>query len=422
VRGLLNGGAAHNADIETLAAREAEKRSLTRAVEVIVSESRGGGTPASTRMLSIDERMFLVLTSASADHLRAIVLLPSALAQHVWPAVFNPLLDEVAVTLADPSGMRLFSSSDDGTAPALDARAATARLLHHAGLTWKIDVQLRHPDVLFSGFRRRQWLYAAMLVVMVASLVVGTTLTLRTVSRELAVARLKSQFVSAVSHEFRTPLTGIRHYGEMLLHDRVATDDRKRHYYAQIVAAAERLSQLVEDVLDFARMEEGRQQYHVDSIETAAWLRQTVAEFQATLGQDKRLESTIPDTLRCIRGDRSALARAIHNLLDNAVKYSSGCDTVWLDAREDESGVVISVRDKGIGIPASDRPHIFDRFFRGRALDGPASGTGLGLSLVQHIVSAHGGTIDLASEPGQGTTVTIRLSLSSARTGIPCAS
>jgi len=421
-RGLLSGGAGNSVDIEKLAAREAEKRSLTRAVEAIVAEGRAGGTPAPTRMLSIDERMFLVLTSASAGHLRAIVLSSSTLARHVWPVVFAPLLDEVAVTLADSTGTRLFASSNDGAAPASDARLATARLLHHAGLTWKVDVQLRRPDVLLSGFQRRQWLYVAMLAVMMASLVVGTTLTLRTVSRELAVARLKSQFVSAVSHEFRTPLTGIRHYGEMLLHDRVATEDRKRHYYAQMVAAAERLSRLVEDVLDFARMEEGRQQYHFESIETTTWLRQTVEEFQATVGPGKQLDSTIPDTLGCIRGDGSALARAIHNLLDNAVKYSPGCDTVWLDAREDESGVAISVRDEGIGIPASDRSHIFDRFFRGRALDGPASGTGLGLSLVQHIVSAHGGTIDVTSEPGQGTTVTIRLPLSSTRAGIPCAS
>ena len=117
-----------------------------------------------------------------------------------------------------------------------------------------------------------------------------------------------------------------------------------------------------------------------------------------------------------------ALARAIHNLLDNAVKYSPGCDTVWLDARGDESAVSISVRDRGIGISAGDRPHIFERFFRGHALEASARGTGLGLSLVQHVVSAHGGTIDVASEPGQGTTVTVRLPLSPTQAGVPCAS
>ncbi|MCX6545998.1 MAG: winged helix-turn-helix domain-containing protein [Acidobacteria bacterium] len=397
VRGLFSGSAARSAEVEKLAAREEEKRSLSRAVEAIVSEPRAGGAPASTRMLQVDDRVFLVFTSVSSGHLRAIVLSSSTLSQHVWPAVFAQLLAEVTITLADSNGTRLFASIEDGAPPPPDARLATARLVHHAGLTWKIDVRLRHPDVLLSGFQRRQWLYVAMLLVMAASLVVGTTLTLRTVSRELAVARLKSQFVSAVSHEFRTPLTGIRHYGEMLLHDRVATEDRKHHYYAQVVAAAERLSRLVEDVLDFARMEEGRQQYQFENIETTAWLRQTVAEFQATLGQDKRLESAIPDALAFIRGDRSALARAIHNLLDNAVKYSPDCDTVWIDASQNGAGLCVSVRDKGVGIPVSDRPYVFDRFFRGRALDGPARGTGLGLSLVQHIVSAHGGTIDVAN-------------------------
>jgi signal transduction histidine kinase len=421
-RGLLSGGAASGADVETLAARETDKRSLTRAVEAVVADSRAGGAPASTRLVSVEDRSFLAITAGSASGLRAIVLSSSALAQHVWPVVLTPILDEVVVTIADATGTRLFASSDDGAAPASDARPGASRLLHYAGLTWKVDVQLRRPDVLLSGFQRRQWLYVAMLAVMMASLFVGTTLTLRTVARELAVARLKSQFVSAVSHEFRTPLTGIRHYGEMLLHDRVGTEDRKRHYYGQMVAAAERLSRLVEDVLDFARMEEGRQQYQFETIDTTAWLRQTVEEFQATLGRDKHLDAVLPRTLGSIRGDRSALARAIHNLLDNAVKYSPGCDTVWLEARQDESGLVVSIRDKGVGIPHSDQPHLFERFFRGHALAGSARGTGLGLSLVQHIVSAHEGTIDIVSEPNQGTTVTIRLPLSPARAGIPCAS
>jgi signal transduction histidine kinase len=340
--------------VETLVAREARKRSLTRAVEAVVSGSLAGGVPASTHLVPADDQSFLAVTSGSASDLRAVVLSSSTLAQHVWPGAFAPILDEVVVTIADSTGTRLFVS-DNEAAPAPDARLAASRLLHHAGFTWKIDVRLRRPDVLLSGFQRRQWLYAAMLTVMMASLVVGTTLTFRTVSRELAVARLKSQFVSAVSHEFRTPLTGIRHYGEMLLHDRVGTEDRRRHYYGQMVTAAERLSRLVEDVLDFARMEEGRQPYQFETMDTTAWLRQTVEEFQATLGQGKQLQATIPGTLRSIRGDRSALARAIHNLLDNAVKYSPGCDTVWLHAREDESGSVSARQVSGSTATATFR-------------------------------------------------------------------
>jgi signal transduction histidine kinase len=408
VRRILDRQAGHDAEIDALAAGEAEKRSLTRAVEAIVEEGAVAGA-SSTRALSIDGRLFVALTASSADQMRGVVLSTSALSEYVWPVVFSAVLDEAALTLTDVSRTPLFTSGAGELSPTSDPRFATARLVHDAGFTWRIDVRLRHPDALLASFYRRQWLYMAMLAVTVASLVVGTMMTLRTVSRELAVARLKSQFVSAVSHEFRTPLTGIRHYGEMLLHDRVSTEDRKHHYYAQVVAAAERLSRLVEDVLDFARMEEGRQEYRLEPIETTAWLRQAAAEFQAALERDKRLEATIADDLPIVRGDRSALARAIHNLLDNAVKYSPGCDTIWLDAQAVESDLVVAVRDKGIGIPSDEQAHIFERFFRGHGVAASARGTGLGLSIVQHIVSAHGGTIDIESEPGQGTTVTMRL-------------
>jgi len=234
-------------------------------------------------------------------------------------------------------------------------------------------------------------------------------LTLRTVSRELAVARLKSQFVSAVSHEFRTPLTGIRHYGEMLLHDRVTTEERRHHYYAQVVGAAERLSRLVEDVLDFARMEEGRQQYKTEPIDTTSWLRGSASEFKATLTTDRRVECAIPDVLPAILGDAAALTRAIQNLLDNAVKYSPASPTVWLSARAEEGEVFVDVRDEGVGIPRDEQAHVFDRFFRGRETASTTRGAGLGLSLVQHIVAAHGGRVSLSSEPGRGTTMTVAL-------------
>jgi signal transduction histidine kinase len=225
----------------------------------------------------------------------------------------------------------------------------------------------------------------------------------------LAVARLKSQFVSAVSHEFRTPLTGIRHYGEMLLHDRVTTEERKHHYYALVVGAAERLSRLVEDVLDFARMEEGRQEYKSEPIEPSSWLRGTASEFQATLAADRQVECAIPDVLPQLRGDASALARAVHNLLDNAVKYSPASPTVWLSARAEEGKVIVDVRDEGVGIPRDEQAHVFDRFFRGRETASTTRGAGLGLSLVQHIVAAHGGRVSVSSEPGRGTTMTVAL-------------
>jgi signal transduction histidine kinase len=157
-------------------------------------------------------------------------------------------------------------------------------------------------------------------------------------------------------------------------------------------------------------MEDGRKEYRFEDVETALWLRAVARDFEhAPAVASTRLEISIPDVLPRIRADGEALATAVHNLLDNAVKYSPGCDTVWLEARAEGSDVVISVRDRGIGIPAEERAHLFERFFRGRQLADAVKGTGLGLSLVHHIVSAHRGAITVASEPGQGTAVTIRL-------------
>jgi signal transduction histidine kinase len=393
-----------------LAAREADKRALTMVAESLVSEASGAPARGAIQVRAADERPFVVMSTSPSGGRRAIVLPVSSFSEIVLTAVFKTVQDEAEVSVTAADGTRLFPAGPHRpTGPADAASVTAARLLATSGAGWRIDVTLRNSDAILAGYRLRQWLYVAMLAVMIAALVVGSVLTVRTVSRELAVARLKSQFVSAVSHEFRTPLTGIRHYGEMLLHDRVATEERKHHYYGQVVGAAERLSRLVEDVLDFARMEEGRQEYKTEPIETSSWLRRTASEFQAALTADRRVECTIPDVLPPLRGDGAALTRAVHNLLDNAVKYSPASPVVWLSARAEAGQVLIDVRDEGVGIPRDEQVHVFDRFFRGRQTASSTRGTGLGLSLVQHIVSAHGGRYSLSSEPGRGTTVSVAL-------------
>jgi signal transduction histidine kinase len=410
LRGALDRDAARGDAASRLAAREAEKRALTMVAESLVSEASGTPTRGAVQVRAADQTQFVVMSAALSAERRAVVLPVQSFSEVVLPAVFKAVQDEAAVSVTAADGTRLFPTGPHRpTGPADAASVTAARLLATSGAGWRIDVTLKNADAILAGYRLRQWLYVAMLAVMIAALVVGSVLTVRTVSRELAVARLKSQFVSAVSHEFRTPLTGIRHYGEMLLHDRVTTEERKHHYYAQVVSAAERLSRLVEDVLDFARMEEGRQEYKTEPIDTASWLRATVAEFQATLAADRRVECAIPDVLPPLRGDAAALTRAIQNLLDNAVKYSPASPTVWLSARAEEGEVFVGVRDEGVGIPRDEQARVFDRFFRGRETASTTRGAGLGLSLVQHIVAAHGGRVSLSSEPGRGTTMTVAL-------------
>jgi len=246
---------------------------------------------------------------------------------------------------------------------------------------------------------------------MVALLTFGAYLVVRTVRAELAIAQMKADFVSTVSHEFRSPLAGIMQLGEMLRDGRLKDEQHRQNYYDMIVCEAQRLRRLVENVLDFSRMEDGRKRYHLQPFGPAAWLQQVAEDFQSEVARaGYSLQTNIPDDLPAAVGDQQALTTAVHNLLDNAVKYSLESRTVWLEVRANGDGLSISVRDKGAGIREEDRPHIFERFFRGGGgLAQQVKGVGLGLSLVQHVVAAHGGSVDFESKEGEGSTFTIHL-------------
>lgn len=165
------------------------------------------------------------------------------------------------------------------------------------------------------------------------------------------------------------------------------------------------------NLLDFSRMEEGRREYRFEPLEPAPWLHGLVEDFQSKLlGNHVSIVATIPDALPALVADREALTCAVHNLLDNAIKYAPGSDNVWLEAEGDDSRLTIRVRDRGIGILEADRKHLFEKFYRGSGdITQQVKGAGLGLSLVQHIVRAHGGDVEFESHPGDGTTFSIHL-------------
>ena len=259
--------------------------------------------------------------------------------------------------------------------------------------------------------QRRQAVYLAGLGAIVMLMGFGGYFTARVVRQELAVAQLKADFVSAVSHEFRSPLTGIRQLGEMLMRGRVTSDERRQEYYERITRESDRLGQLVENLLDFSRMEAGRREYRMDPIDLGPWLRDLAITFQARCSDSaSRIEPAVPATLPTVGADREALASAVENLLDNAMKYSPGQPTVWLSAEAATDGVVIRVRDAGVGIAEVDRAGVFEAFQRGSGeITRRVKGAGIGLSLVRHIVEAHGGRIAYESRIGEGTTFTLHL-------------
>lgn len=282
---------------------------------------------------------------------------------------------------------------------------AAIQALADQDLPWVVEVVPLDAARLYAGADQRRKIYLTMLLLVFAFLLVGSYFTARAVKREMEVARLKSDFVSTVSHEFRSPLTAIRQLSELLQRGRVPTEKKRQEYYELIARESGRLSRLVENLLDFSRMEDGRKQYQFDRFETADWLRELTSGFERA-----NVTLSIPPELPPIMGNRVALTSAVDNLLDNAVKYSPPDAPVLCEAEADGRELTIRVRDRGYGIAARDRDHVFEKFYRGNGeISRQVKGAGVGLSLVRQIVEAHGGKVDFDSIVGEGTVFRIRL-------------
>jgi signal transduction histidine kinase len=398
------------ADLDSLRARERAKRSLTNAIESVraagcVSRQAGGAAP-----ILVDADVVAVITCDDASRLtRAVAYSQSWARAHLWPELLRATgADGYHVAVQTRAGELLFSSTvSPASTPA--ANFVVERTADIAGGV-RVRVWPRDPTAYSATLWSRQRVYLLTLALVIGSLLFGTYVTTGVVRRELQVAQLKSEFVSTVSHEFRSPLTAIRQVGEMLARNRVP-ELRRAEYYDRITREAERLSRLVENLLDFAQIESGRKHYQLEPLATSAWLRSIAGEFRNIReSQGLRLEALIPDDLPSVCADAAALGSAIHNLLDNAVKYSPGEDTVWLEAEASTSSVIIRVRDRGVGIAREERRRIFEKFYRTRGeITREVKGAGLGLSLVQRIVATHRGRIDCDSVPGVGTTFSVHL-------------
>jgi two-component system, OmpR family, phosphate regulon sensor histidine kinase PhoR len=232
----------------------------------------------------------------------------------------------------------------------------------------------------------------------------------RTLSRELAAATLQSDFVSAVSHEFRTPLTSMTQFTEMLVEDDTLPPDERRACYEAQERATRRLARLVESLLDFGRMEAGARPYRREPLDAGELAETVVEEFRQESGsRGFTIACTVPRRPVPIDGDREALAQAAWNLLDNAVKYSGDSRSIRVEVGA-EDPVAIRVSDRGLGITPGEQRRIFKKFARGsNAVAAGIKGTGIGLAMVRHIVDAHGGRVTVESRPGEGSTFTIEL-------------
>jgi signal transduction histidine kinase len=242
-------------------------------------------------------------------------------------------------------------------------------------------------------------------------LTVGMFFTYRNVTRELALAKLKSDFVSNVSHELRTPLALIRLYAETLELGRIANPAKQHEYHEIIRKESERLSGLINNILDFSRIEAGMKEYNFRETDVADLVRSTLESYRYEIEQNGfQFEQKIDDNLPQLRVDREAIARSLLNLVNNAVKYSATEKYLRVCLYRSNGSVNLEVADHGIGIPANEQPKIFEKFYRvGDPLVHNTKGSGLGLSLVRHIVRAHHGDVKVESTPGKGSKFVITL-------------
>ncbi len=261
----------------------------------------------------------------------------------------------------------------------------------------------------------RRWFIQSLLILGVLSVLMigGLVLTYRSVSKEMALARLKSDFVSNVSHELRTPLALIRLYAETLELGRITTQEKKDEYYRIIRKESERLTALINNILDFSRIEAGHKEYDFRETNVAELVRNTLDAYRYQIEQQGfEFEQNIDANIPTVYLDREAIARALVNLVNNALKYSADDKFLCVKLYRANGVLKLEVADRGIGITRREQAKIFEKFYRtGDPLVHNTRGSGLGLSLVQHITQAHGGEVEVESTPGKGSKFTLSLPL-----------
>jgi signal transduction histidine kinase len=284
-------------------------------------------------------------------------------------------------------------------------------------LPWKLYVS--HSDMVNveTAAQREILIYGILLIVIVGSMIFGAFLIVRDIYRESETTRIKTEFVHNISHELKTPLTLIRLYGETLKLKKKLSEEEKEESYEIITKESERLSHLIDNVLDFSRIEMGRKEFIFKKGNLANVIRNTLESFRYHL--DKKgflvkteISSNIPDN----EFDEEAISSVLINLLGNSMKFSQTIKEIAVKLSCNEENIILEVSDKGIGMTQKELSKIFDRFYRAENKTvSKTRGSGLGLTLVKHIIDAHRGKIAVKSEPGKGSVFTVFFPIDSAK-------
>lgn len=276
---------------------------------------------------------------------------------------------------------------------------------------WEVAVYRLDPTRASRAAASARLTLGLLVGLLVMAITIGSWLIVADLRRQLTLARQKTDFVSNVSHELKTPLTSIRMFSEMLAEGRVQDDEKRRHFLGIITAEAARLTRLINNVLDFARLERGEKKYDFAPCDFTALARETIDSYRPHLeATGFVLRATLPSVPIPIHGDRDALAQVLVNLLSNAEKYSGEPKEIDVELATEGDRVELRVLDRGLGVPRGCEENIFEQFFRAHdSLGSGIQGSGLGLTLARQIARAHGGDVTYRAREGGGSCFALRL-------------
>ena len=349
---------------------------------------------APSRWIVFGREPWLVTTSGAAGESSPVLVAVDAAS--VLAEVNEALLPELGV-----NGRVRLARSTDGAERRLEPDFAFLG----------VDVGATAATARSNGIT--QPFYLGTLFVVLGVALFGAYLIWFDVQRELHLADLRSQFVASVSHELKTPLTAIRMFAETLSLDRLQDPGVRREYLDTIVNETERLTRLLDNVLDFSKIERGQKQYRLEPTQLADVVERCARTLAYPLAQHGfRLRVDVADDVPRVAADRDAMQQAVLNLLTNAMKFSGESRDIDLRLRRMDGEAIIDVADRGTGIPADRKAHVTEKFYRVPSAENAGiPGTGLGLTLVEHIAAAHGGRLEIESEVGRGSTFSIHLPL-----------
>ncbi len=278
---------------------------------------------------------------------------------------------------------------------------------------WEVAVYLLNPAKLKNSARTVKLTLGLLIAVLILAISVGSWLIVTDLSQQLKLARQKTDFVSNVSHELKTPLTSIRMFSELLAEGRVNDPTKQRSYLGIITAETARLTRLINNVLDFARLERGEKKYKLEQCDLRALVKETCETFRPHFEANEfKFECQTPDHPVLVQGDRDGLAQVIVNLLSNAEKYSGNQKQIELRLEKNDSKAEITVLDRGMGVPKGCEEKIFEQFYRAHdSLSSGIQGSGLGLTLARQIARAHGGEVGYEGREGGGSCFRLSLPL-----------